>query len=262
MRTIKLIIEYDGTQYSGWQIQPNGLSIQEVLEGAFSRLLKEKVRLSSSGRTDAGVHARGMVAALKTERNIPVKAFSDGVNCLLPPDISVRHAEEVHPEFNPRRDATGKHYRYTILNSSHRSPLSRLFAWRVPGPLDFQAMREGGRYFLGENDFAAFRAANCAAKTTVRRIDAVDISREDDFIHVDVRGGGFLKYMVRIMVGTLVGIGRGAMRPDDVKEILKSGDRKLAGSTAPPQGLCLVEVFYSGKDSHCQNKNFLTWGEA
>lgn len=244
MRTIKLIIEYDGSEYSGWQIQPNGLSIQEVLEEAFSRLLKEKVRIFSSGRTDAGVHARGMVAALRTEKNIPIRAFSDGINCLLPPDIAVWHAEEVSPDFNPRRDASGKHYRYTILNSAHRSPLSRLFSWRVPGGLDVPAMVAGGRYFLGEKDFAAFRAANCAAKTTVRRIDALDISRSGDLIHIDVRGSGFLKYMVRIMVGTLVGIGLGKVRPEEVAEMLKSADRRQAGSTAPPQGLCLMEVFF------------------
>jgi tRNA pseudouridine38-40 synthase len=244
MRTIKLIIEYEGTQYAGWQVQPNGLSVQEVLEDALASLLKEKVRISSSGRTDAGVHARGMVAAFRTERTIPVRAFSDGLNSLLPPDIAVRESEEVHPDFNPRRDAKGKHYRYTILNASRRSPLHRLFAWRVGCELDVQVMAQAARHFIGEKDFAAFRASNCAAKTTVRRIDDLDIRRKGDFLIIDVRGSGFLKYMVRIIVGTLVAVGKGCMSPDEIPELLESGDRKRAGSTAPPQGLCLLEVYY------------------
>jgi tRNA pseudouridine38-40 synthase len=244
MRTIKLIIEYEGTQYVGWQVQPNGLSVQEILEEALTRLLKEKVRISSSGRTDAGVHARGMVAAFRTEKTIPVRAFSDGLNSLLPPDIAVREAEEVHSAFNPRRDAKGKHYRYTILNATRRSPLNRLIAWRVGCELDVSAMTRAARYFIGERDFAAFRASNCAAKTTVRRIDDLDIRREGDFLVIDVRGSGFLKYMVRIIVGTLVAVGKGCMSPDDISPLIESGDRKRAGITAPPQGLCLVEVFY------------------
>jgi tRNA pseudouridine38-40 synthase len=244
MRTIKLIIEYEGTQYAGWQVQPNGLSVQEVLEEALARLLKEKVRISSSGRTDAGVHARGMVAAFRTEKTIPVRAFSDGLNSLLPPDIAVCEAEEAPPDFNPRRNAKGKHYRYTILNASRRSPLDRLYSWRIGCELDVQAMSRAALHFVGERDFAAFRAANCASKTTVRRIDDLDIRREGDFVVIDVQGSGFLKNMVRIMVGTMVDVGRGRMSPDDIPLLLESGDRRRAGSTAPPQGLCLMEVFY------------------
>jgi tRNA pseudouridine38-40 synthase len=244
MRTIKLTIEYEGTQYAGWQVQPNGLSVQEVVEEALAKLLKEKVRISSSGRTDAGVHARGMVAAFRTERNIPVRAFSDGLNSLLPPDIAVREAEEAPADFNPRRDAKGKHYRYTILTAARRSPLSRLFAWRVGCDLDVEAMAQAARHFVGERDFAAFRAANCAAKTSVRRIDNLEIRREGDFLIVDVRGSGFLKNMVRIIVGTLVSVGRGGMSPDVIPLLLESRDRTRAGSTAPPQGLCLIEVYY------------------
>lgn len=244
MRTIKLTIEYDGTGYAGWQIQPNGLSVQEVLETALEKLTGENVRLRSSGRTDAGVHARGMVAAFQTEKTIPLRAFSDGLNSLLPPDIAVREAEETHPDFNPRRDATGKHYRYTILNSSRRSPLNRMFVWRLGCGLDLAAMRRAACHFLGEKDFAAFRASNCAAKTTVRRIDSLDVSRNGDMIVIDVFGSGFLKNMVRIMVGTLVEVGRGAVAPEDIPGLIASGDRRKAGITAPPQGLCLVEVFY------------------
>jgi tRNA pseudouridine38-40 synthase len=244
MRAIKLIIEYEGTQYAGWQIQPNGLSVQEVLEGALSGLLKEKVRLVSSGRTDAGVHAKGMVASFRTERNLPVKAFCEGLNSLLPPDIAIREAVEVSPEFNPRRDAVAKHYRYTIYNSSRRSPLNRQYVWRFSGPLDCAAMQQAAALFVGEKDFAAFRASNCAAKTTVRRIYSLDISRTDDMIIFDVRGSGFLKNMVRIMVGTLVEVGRGGMNVNDVASLFQEKDRRKAGITAPPQGLCLLEVFY------------------
>ncbi|MEA5115862.1 MAG: tRNA pseudouridine(38-40) synthase TruA [Geobacteraceae bacterium] len=244
MRTIKLTIEYEGTNYAGWQVQPNGLAVQQVVEEALARLTGNRVRICSSGRTDSGVHAKGMVACFRTEKSLPLRAFSDGLNTILPPDIAIREAEEAPTGFNPRRDARAKHYRYTILNTNRRSPLSRLFVWRIGGRLDVPKMAEAAGCFIGENDFGAFRAANCAAKTTVRRIDSMDISREGDIITIDVVGSGFLKNMVRIMVGTLVDIGRGKLGPEVVSRLLESGDRRLAGVTAPPQGLCLVEVFY------------------
>lgn len=244
MRTIKLTIEYEGTQYAGWQVQPNGLTVQEVVEEALEKLLKEKVRIASSGRTDAGVHALGMVAAFRTEKNLPVRAFSDGLNSLLPPDIAVREAEEALSGFDPRRHAKGKHYRYTVLTAARRSPLSRLYAWRIGCTLDEKSMILAARHFVGEKDFAAFRAANCAAQTTVRRIDSLDIRRDGDLLIFDVKGSGFLKNMVRIIVGTLVCVGRGNLSPDDIPAVLESGDRRRAGSTAPPHGLCLMEVYY------------------
>ncbi len=244
MRTIKLIIEYDGTAYAGWQVQPNGLAVQEVLEQALSSMLKEKVRLSSSGRTDSGVHARGMVASFRTERTIPLRAFSDGLNTLLPQDIAIRDAQEAPPGFNPRRDAKWKHYRYTILNVARRSPLQRLVVWRVGGPLDLQAMERAARHFVGEKDYAAFRAANCAARTTVRCIDSLEISTMEETIIIDIVGSGFLKNMVRIIVGTLVEVGKGLRQPEEIPLLIEARDRCKAGITAPPQGLCLVEVIY------------------
>jgi tRNA pseudouridine38-40 synthase len=244
MRAIKLIIEYDGTQYAGWQVQPNGLSVQEVLEGALSGMLEEKVRLVSSGRTDAGVHARGMVASFRTAKGIPVKAFCEGLNSLLPPDIAIREAAEACPDFNPRRDAVAKHYRYTVHNAPRRSPLNRHYVWRVGRALDLCAMQRAAELFVGVKDFAAFRASNCAAKTTVRRIDSLDIYRQEDIIIFDVHGSGFLKNMVRIMVGTLVEVGWGAKSCDDIENLFRDKDRRKAGITAPPQGLCLVEVYY------------------
>ena len=246
MRTIKLTIEYDGTAYCGWQLQPNGLSIQEVLEGALAKVLGAPTRLRSSGRTDAGVHARGMVAAFMTEREIPLAAFSDGLNSLLPPDIAIRDAREETPGFNPRADAVGKLYRYTIFTGARRSPLSRLYAWHLRGRLDLDAMRAGAAHFVGEHAFALFRTAGCAAKTTIRSMDSVDISRDGDSIIIDVRGSGFLRNMVRIMVGTLVAVGKGKLSPEAVSRLL-NGDKGIsAGATAPAHGLCLMDVFYGG----------------
>lgn len=248
MRNIKLTIEYDGTAYAGWQVQPNGLAIQQVMEEALAKLLGAPVRLHSSGRTDAGVHARGMVAAFQTESSIPIRAFSDGLNSLLPRDIAVREAVEAPLGFHPRFDAVGKHYRYTIYNSIRRSPLARLYAWHLRGPLDLAAMREAGRGFVGEHDFASFRTAGCAARTTVRRIDTVEISTDGDFINIDVKGSGFLRNMVRIMVGTLVEIGLGRLPVSHVAACLEEPGRG-AGATAPPHGLSLVEVYYPQEEN-------------
>jgi tRNA pseudouridine38-40 synthase len=244
MRNIKLIIEYDGTGYVGWQWQPNGVSIQQVLEEALEKILKEPVRVISSGRTDSGVHARGMIAAFRTEKNVPLKAFREGLNSILPPDIAIREAAEMPLEFHPRNDALGKLYRYTINNTRLRSPLNRLHSWHLKGELDLSAMRKAAMHFVGEKDFAAFRAAKCGAKTTIRRIDALDIYRDNDFIFIDVKGSGFLRNMVRIIVGTLAEVGRGAMSPDEIPGLLEGRDRVKSGITAPPQGLCLVEVSY------------------
>lgn len=245
MSAIKLIIEYDGTNYCGWQLQPNGITIQEVLEEGLRNLLGEPVRLRASGRTDAGVHARGMVAVFSTTRTLPLPAYTHGLNNLIPPDIAVRSAEEVSPAFNPRADAVGKLYRYTILNRPCRSPLYRLTSWLIKEPLDLSAMRAAAGFFVGEHDFRAFQAANCAAKTTVRTMTGLEIAAgPDGFITIDVRGTGFLRNMVRIMVGTLVAVGRGRLEPAGVSRLLAGGDRSMAGATAPPQGLCLMEVYY------------------
>ena len=163
MRNIMLTIEYDGTAYSGWQVQPNGVTVQQVMEGALLHMLGEPTRLRSSGRTDAGVHARGMVACFTTAKPLPLRAFREGLNALLPQDIAVRDACEVPLVFNPRRDAYRKHYRYSILLDRLRSPLARHIAWRLGGTLDLDAMRAACAYFVGEHDFAAFRASNCAS---------------------------------------------------------------------------------------------------
>lgn len=244
MRTIKLTIEYDGSNYAGWQVQANGLAIQQVMEDALAKILGSPIRLYSSGRTDAGVHAKGMVAAFRTDRNLPLSAFSDGVNCNLPQDIAVRSAEEAVPGFDPRRDAIGKHYRYTILNAPRRSPIQRLYAWHLKGNLDISAMREAATLMVGEKDFAAFRTSGCAARTTVRNVFSVKVSKEEEFIIIDVKGSGFLRNMVRIMVGTMVEVGEGKTRPDAITGFFNGKSDTTAGMTAPPQGLCLMEVYY------------------
>lgn len=243
MHTIKLTIEYDGTAYVGWQFQPNGLAVQQVIEESLARLLGERVSLHSSGRTDAGVHAQGMIACFRTARSLPLTAYTDGMNCSLPYDIAIVSAEEVDFGFNPRHDAKGKHYRYTILCSHRRSPLTRLHAWHLREKLDPELMRRGAAYFVGEHDFAAFRTSGCAAKTTIRRIDSVCISVSGNFLHIDVVGSGFMRNMVRIMAGTLVEIGKGRMKPENVRRCLTEPGAST-GPTAPPHGLCLIEVFY------------------
>jgi tRNA pseudouridine38-40 synthase len=244
MRNIMLTIEYDGTAYSGWQVQPNGLSVQEVVEGALARLLGAPARLRSSGRTDAGVHARVMVACFSTDRNLPLRAFREGLNTMLPDDVAVRAAREVPLAFNPRFDAEAKHYRYTILLDQLRSPLARHTAWRLPGRLDLDAMRQACAQFVGEHDFAAFRASNCVAKTTVRRIYSLELVQEGAFLHLDVNGSGFLKNMVRVIAGTIVEVGLGRRAPEDVARLLRGGERGKSGVTAPPHGLCLMRVFF------------------
>lgn len=252
MRIIKLTIEYDGTNYSGWQIQPNGLAVQQVIEGALQQLLCEKVSLRSSGRTDAGVHARGMVAAFRTSTCLPLKAYVEGVNRFLPPDIAIINAVDAPSDFKPISDALLKHYRYTILTTAVRSPLRRFHAWHIREPLDLAAMKEAARHFVGLHDYAAFRASNCTARTTIRRVDAVEIRQEGDLIVIDVFGEGFLKNMVRVMAGTIVDIGRGRFAPEHVAWLLRDRDRKKAGVTAPACGLCLMSVVYDAD----ADKNF------
>ena len=247
MPTVLLTIAYDGTNYSGWQVQPNGLAVQQVVEEALEQLLKERVQVRSSGRTDAGVHARAMAAAFTTSRNLPLRAFVEGVNRFLPADVAVQNACIVPDGFKPITMAYAKQYRYTIINSSVRSPLDRLYSWQVREQLDLAAMKDAACRFVGCHNFAAFRASNCVAKTTVRRIDSVTISSQGTTITIDVIGGGFLKNMVRVMVGTLVDVGQGRFAPPDIDRLLQSGDRKEAGSTAPACGLCLIQVVYPEK---------------
>jgi len=246
MRTIKLTIEYDGTNYCGWQIQPNGPTIQQAVETALSAITGETVQVVSSGRTDSGVHARGMVAHFQTLKNLPLTAFREGVNSKLPADIAVVEAEEVAAAFHARYSALAKKYRYSICLGQVRSPLSIRHAWQFNKALDIEAMRLASSSLVGKHDFAAFRSSGCDAKTTVREIYHIGIKKHGTMLHIDIIGSGFLRNMVRVITGTLVEIGTGSRSADEMENLLQSGDRDLTGVTAPPQGLSLIKVWYEG----------------
>jgi tRNA pseudouridine38-40 synthase len=243
--TVKLVLAYDGTRYVGWQVQPNGPSIQAELERALATLHKEPIRITGAGRTDAGVHALGQVASFSTDRPLPISAYVKGMNALLPEDVAVREAEVREAPFDARRDARGKRYRYRIENAPTRAPLTRLQAWQVFRPLDVDAMRAATAPLLGRHDFGAFRAADCEAHHAVRELTRLEVLGDrGGRIEVVAEATAFLKHMVRNLVGTLVEVGLGARAAASLADLLASRDRTLAGRTAPPQGLVLEEVFY------------------
>ena len=244
MAKIKLTLEYDGTNYVGWQVQPNGVSIQQRVELALEQLLGEPVRVHSSGRTDAGVHALGMVCHLVTSRELPLSAWRDGVNRYLPDSIAVRAAEPVADDFHARFSARGKRYRYSVLCDAVRSPLHRYTSWQVRQPLNLQLMQEAAADFVGRHDFAAFRTSGCSAETTHREIFSIELLMDEKLLFIDVAGGGFLKNMVRMMVGTLVEIGREKRPVTDVSKLLSGSSDTGPALTAPAQGLCLMDVWY------------------
>ena len=244
MRTILLILEYDGTAYAGWQVQPNGLTVQEVVEKALAEILNHSVRIHSSGRTDAGVHARGMAAHFQTEANMPLRAFREGLNSLLPQDIAVRGVREVPADFHARFSARGKWYRYTIYQNEVRSPLAARYAWYLRDSLDLDLMRAAAESLVGEHDFSVFRSSGCVAKTTIREMFSIDITSDGEFIYIDVKGSGFLKNMVRMIVGTLIDVGKKRRSVEDVALLVAGTDEMVCSQTAPAHGLCLQEVWY------------------
>jgi tRNA pseudouridine38-40 synthase len=241
---LKLTLEYDGTDFVGWQVQPNGRSVQEELEKGIERLCGEPVRVTGAGRTDAGVHARGQVASLRAPRDLPMKAWTAGLNALLPDDLACVRAETAPEGFDARRWARGKRYTYTILCTAVRSPLERGRAWEIRRPLDVDAMRRAAPALLGPHDFSAFRAADCPARTTVREIRRLDIRQSGERTEIAAEATAFLKHMVRNIVGTLVEVGHGRRAADSLAALLEGRDRTRAGPTAPAHGLCLDEVFY------------------
>ena len=244
MTVFRLVIEYDGTAFSGWQAQPSQRTVQGTLEAALATILRAPTRLQGAGRTDAGVHALGQVASLETDADIAADRLRKGLTALCRPDIAVVAADRLEGGFNARFDARGKHYRYTIVNRSAPSPLRRRDAYHVPRPLDLDAMRDAARRLRGEHDFSAFRAADCGRKSTTRTITDITLERRDAVIDINVKGTAFLKNMVRIIAGTLVDVGLGRLTAGDVDDALRSRDRTRAGRTAPAHGLTLVEVFY------------------
>ena len=246
MATFKITLAYDGTEFVGWQRQATGTSIQGLLEGALGELDGRKVTVTGAGRTDAGVHALGQVASCSIERSIASGQLVGALNARLPVDVRVLSAAEVPPTFHARFDARAKTYRYRIWNADVVSPFERRYAWHVDAALDVGAMNAAARLLEGRHDFAAFRAAGSAARTTDRMVIASRVDRRDRLVVYEITGDGFLRYMVRAIVGTLVEIGRGRQPPEWMGDVLGVRDRARAGPTAPPEGLFLVRVDYGG----------------
>ncbi len=245
MRNIKLLIEYEGTGYAGWQIQAEHPTIQGTLAGAIEKLTGSPVNLIGASRTDAGVHAWGQAANFKTASRIPLLGIMQGLNSLLPGDIVIKDAAEAPPEFDSRRGSVNKTYIYRVLNRRYPSSLLRNFAWFVYQPIDIALMREGAAHMIGEKDFSSFCAADSDALHSIREVTSINIGEKPGgLIEFEVKGTAFLRHMVRIMVGTLVTIGKGKLSPDDIRRIIEAKDRTAAAMTAPPQGLFLMKVEY------------------
>jgi tRNA pseudouridine38-40 synthase len=245
MRNIKLLIEYDGTQYHGWQIQPNALTLQEVIQKKIEIMTRHPVRLTASGRTDAGVHAIGQVASFATSVRIPLSGFRQGLNTLLPPDIVIKSVEEAEENFHPQFGAKRKTYRYVILNRELPSAIYRNYSWHFPRPLDLAAMKEASQKLIGKHDFSSFQAADPEPTDAVREVFKAEWSiKKQIFLRFTIEADGFLKHMVRNIVGTLAEVGKGKISSGAFQKILLAKDRRQAGMTAPPQGLFLLEVQY------------------
>jgi len=249
MPVVTLVLEYDGTRYVGWQVQPNGPSVQAEVERALSTLHHGPRRVTAAGRTDAGVHARGQVVTFPEEQPLPLRAYVQGLNALLPEDVAVRAARLEPDGFDARRSARGKRYLYAIENAATRSPLGRLQAWQQFQPLDVSAMRAAARHLVGRHDFTAFQASDCACRHAVRKVWRLEVVGErGSRIEVLIEATAFVKHMVRAIVGTLVEVGLGKRSPESIPGLLESRDRTHAGPTAPSHGLCLEEVFYRSEE--------------
>jgi tRNA pseudouridine38-40 synthase len=244
VRNIKLRLSYDGSAFNGWQVQPRVRTVQGVLEDAIEKLLDERSPVVASGRTDTGVHALGQVAHVHIRSTIPVDGMQKGLNAILPDDVVVRAAEEVGLEFHARYMAKTKVYAYVMETGAHRNPFSMRYALQLDYPLDLTAMEEAARVILGEHDFSSFMGAGSSVKGTQREVTASMLIGKGERIYYVIEGSGFLRHMVRNIVGTLLLIGKGVLRPEDMEEILLARDRSQAGPTAPPQGLYLVGVRY------------------
>ena len=244
MKLVKLTVAYDGTNYCGWQVQPNGITIQEVLNQCLSEFTGEKIETIGASRTDAGVHALGNVAVFDTEMRMPGDKFSFALNQRLPEDIRIQKSEEVEADFHPRYIKSQKTYEYRILNRRFPIPTERFYSHFTYIPLDIKKMREAAEYLVGEHDFKSFCGTGAQVKTTVRTIKEIQIEKNGDRITIRITGEGFLYNMVRIIAGTLMDIGGGLYPPEKMKEILEAKDRKKAGPTAPARGLTLMEIQY------------------
>jgi tRNA pseudouridine38-40 synthase len=248
MRTLKLMLEYDGFDYHGWQVQAGVPTLQGVIEAALEKILGEPIRIHGAGRTDARVHALGQVASFQCVSEIPAIALQQALNSLLPRDVVVHEARDVPAAFHARFSALGKVYTYRILNRRMRAPLRLRYAWHIPQILDLSAMARAALSLQGTHDFRSFQAAGSEVKTTKRTLLELTIARQGDEVVTSCTADGFLRHMVRNIVGTLVEVGRGRRSAADVQGILDGRDRQLAGATAPPHGLCLVRVIYPSKE--------------
>ncbi|KZL93207.1 tRNA pseudouridine(38-40) synthase TruA [Clostridium magnum] len=244
MRNIKLTIEYDGTNYAGWQRQNNAVTIQQKVEEAIRDVTGKVSEVIGSSRTDSGVHAKGFVCNFLTESKIPAEKFKKALNSFLPEDIVILQSEEVEISFHARFNSIGKRYEYTIITGDQRPAIGRNYMYYFYRKLDIENMRSASKYILGTHDFSAFKNAGSSVKTSVRTIKEINIVEDGNMIRFIVMGDGFLYNMVRIIVGTLLEVGTGRFKPEYVVDILKSKDRSKAGKSVPANGLCLKEVFY------------------
>lgn len=252
MKRIKLTVAYDGTNYHGWQVQPNAVTIEGKLNEAISELTKESIQVIGASRTDAGVHALGNVAVFDTESRIPGEKFSYALNQRLPDDIVIQQSQEVDKDFHPRYCTCEKTYEYVILNRKFPLPEYRNTAFFYYGDLDIKAMQEATKAFLGEHDFAGFCSAGAQVKTTVRTIYELTVEKKDnDMICIRVRGNGFLYNMVRIIAGTLLEVGKGNIEAKSLENRIAAADRSQAGPTAPAMGLKLIRIQYISDPASC-----------
>lgn len=248
MRRIRLVVAYDGTNYHGWQIQPNAVTIEEVLNKALSDLMKEEIAVIGASRTDSGVHARGNVAVFDTENRMAADKVCLALNQRLPEDIRVQSSEEVEPDWHPRKQRCVKTYEYKILNRRIDMPDKRLYTHFCYYSLDDGKMQEAAAYLVGEHDFKSFCSARTQVTDTVRTICSLSVTRdEEDVITLRITGNGFLYNMVRIIAGTLIWVGTGTLQPEQVKEMLEARDRRAGGPTAPAKGLTLVKMEYGDR---------------
>lgn len=244
MKRVRLVVSYDGTAYRGWQLQSNGITIEEVLNRELTALLKEPISVIGASRTDSGVHARGNIAVFDTENRMPADKICFALNQRLPEDIRVQRSEEVPADWHPRKANCTKTYEYKVLNRKISMPLERLYAHFCYFNLDLDKMREAAAYLVGEHDFKSFCTVRTQAEETVRTIYSLDITKQEDMITIRISGSGFLYNMVRIIAGTLLEVGMGAYPPEHMEEILDARDRQAAGRTAPARGLTLVSMEY------------------
>lgn len=251
LKRVRMVVAYDGTNYKGWQVQPNGITIEEVLNKKLSELLGEEITVTGASRTDSGVHSLGNVAIFDTNTRMPADKISFALNRRLPEDIVVQGSCEVPSDWHPRYQNSRKTYEYRILNRTFRMPTRRLDTYFYHHPLDVEKMRQAASYLVGEHDFKSFCAVGAQVKTTVRTIYACEVRKETDIITIRVTGNGFLYNMVRIIAGTLIRVGGGELEPERITEILEARDRSAAGPTAPAQGLTMMGIEYleEGVDS-------------